>query len=196
MFISCGYLGNNDMKTRVVLNLLGLIFLCLLSAGAVSAEDRLSYWDFGIGGGQNLDGNPTNQILLIPAYTARISGSRLLWYRLEGNLELLEGKREGQHKITAVVGVAPMLRWYIKETGLSPYVEIGAGGNIVTRNFTINKESGGFFLFSPSAGAGIQFTPHGRPISISLRLRHLSNAHIFPINESMNTLYGIISIGL
>jgi hypothetical protein len=184
------------MKTRIVLNLLCLTFLCLLSAGIASGDVRGRYWDFGIGGGVNLDGNPTNQILLIPAYTAKISGYRLLWYRLEGNLELFEGRREGEHKLTAVVGVAPMLRWHMKETGLSPYVEIGAGGNLVTRNFTINKESGGFFLFSPSAGAGIQFTTHGRPISFSVRLRHLSNAHIFPINESINTLYGILSIGL
>lgn len=184
------------MKTRIVLNLLCLTFLCLLSAGAVSGEDRGRYWDFGIGGGINFDGNPTNQVLLIPAYTARISGSRLLWYRLEGNLELLEGKREGQHKLTAVVGVAPVLRWYMKETGLSPYFEIGAGANLITRNFTANKESGGFFLFSPMAGAGIQFSTQGKPISISCRLRHLSNAHIFPINESMNNLYVILSIGI
>lgn len=184
------------MRTKNIYRLFCLISLCLLSAGIASGEVRDRYWDFGIGGGINFDGNPTNQVLLIPAYTARISGSRLLWYRLEGNLELLEGKREGQHNLTAVVGVAPILRWYMKETGLSPYVEIGVGGNLITRNFTANKESGGFFLFSPTAGAGIQVTTHERPISVSFRLRHLSNAHIFPINESMNTLYCILSIGL
>jgi hypothetical protein len=179
------------MNRRIYILLFCMISLCLLDAGTACAEDRDRYRDFGIGGGINFDGNPVSQILLIPAYTKRLSGSRLLWYRLEGNLELLEGFR----KITLVAGVSPFLRWYMKERTPSPFIEIGGGINLITRNHTANKESGGFIVFSPSVGAGIRFGPQARPIGISFRLRHLSNAHIFPINQSMNTLYFIFSIG-
>jgi len=180
------------MKRKIYSLLFCVIFLCLFDATTACGEDGDRYWDLGIGGGINFDGNPVSQILLIPTYARRLSGSRLLWYRLEGNLELLEGF----HKITLIAGVSPFLRWYMKERGPSPFLEIGGGLNLITRNHTGNKESGGFIEFSPSAGAGFQFGGNGRPISISCRLRHLSNAHIFPINQSMNTLYFVFSVGM
>jgi hypothetical protein len=179
-----------NRKNHILLFL--VISLCLLRPGSACGEDRDRYGEFGMGGGINFDGNPVSQLLLIPAYNRRLANSRHVWYRLEGNIELLEGFR----KITLVAGVSPFLRWYMKEKGPTPFIEIGGGINLITRNHTANKESGGFIEFSPSAGAGVRFGSQERPIGISLRLRHLSNAHIFPINQSMNSLYVIFSIGM
>jgi hypothetical protein len=192
MLLSVPQFNGDKMNIKIHILLFCVISFSLIEGSPSYGEARQEHWDFGIGGGINFDGNPVSQILLIPAYNRRLANSRHVLYRLEGNIELLEGFR----KITLVAGLSPFLRWYMKETGPGPFVEIGAGVNVITRNHTGNKEHGGFIEFSPSAGAGVRFGSQERPISISLRLRHLSNAHIFPINQSVNTLYLILSIGM
>ncbi len=179
------------MKTKQ-LGFYCVIFFCLFFTVTASGEERDGFWDIGVGGGLNVDGNPTSQVILVPAYNRRSSWSRRLWYRFEGDLEFLEG----YHKVTAVIGAGPFVRWYASDARVRPFVEIGAGVNVITRNYTANKEAGGFLVFSPSIGAGIQVLPHGRPVSVSCRFRHLSNGHVFTYNQSINTLYFILSIGI
>jgi hypothetical protein len=168
------------------------LVLCLLKISAGYAEERGRYWDVSAGAGLDMDGIGSRQILFAPAFSVMIPNRRLLWLRLEGDLELIESRR----KITAVVGAAPFIRFYMLEKKPRPFVELGAGPNIVTRNHVGPKNVGGFFLFSLMGGAGVEFNAHGRPVSISYRVRHLSNGHIFLINESVNTQYLLLSIGL
>ncbi len=163
----------------------------LLALPLPARAEKQQFWDLSIGTGINLDGNGTEQIMVTPAFNRRMPGQELLWYRVEANVEVI---KDG--KFTAVLGVAPFLRLYLAQAGPKPFVEIGAGANIITRNHTGSKESGGAFLFSPSLGAGVQFGRSPIIRSISMRFRHLSNAHIYKINESINTLYVLFSIGL
>lgn len=155
-----------------------------------NAEER-QFWDMSAGTGLNLDGNGTEQVLITPAFNRRMPGQKLLWYRFEANIEIMK-----DNKFTAVLGISPFLRLHLREAGPKPFIEIGAGANVITRNHTGRKNSGGAFIFTPSLGAGIQFG--GQPVArnISVRFRHHSNADIYAFNESINTLYILFSIGL
>ena len=174
-------------------------FLCLLvavmavftiNAGEGFCAENI-HWELAVGPGLNVDGNHTSQILIAPAISLQ-STKQWLKYRIEADLELIDS--DGQ--ITAVIGAAPFLRFYMLRGEKKPFFEIGAGVNVISRNITGDKNSGGAFIFSVMGGAGYEFTLYERPVAVSCRLRHISNACLYPHNESINNVYLLFSIGL
>jgi hypothetical protein len=171
-----------------------LLALCIvigtLSAGSGFCAEEMQ-WDVAVGPGLNIDGIATNQILIAPALSLQ-SQKPWLRYRFEGALELIDN--DGQ--ITAVAGAAPFLRFDLLSGKRKPFFEIGAGLNVISRNHIDRKDTGGAFIFSVMAGAGYEFTLYERPVAVSCRFRHLSNACLYPHNESLNNVYLLFSIGL
>jgi hypothetical protein len=164
--------------------------LLTISAGEGYCAENI-HWELAVGPGLNVDGNHTSQILIAPAISLQ-SPKQWLRYRIEADLELIDS--DGQ--ITAVIGAAPFLRFYMLNGEKKPFFEIGAGANVISRNNTGNKNSGGSFIFSVMGGAGYEFTLYERPVAVSCRFRHISNACLYPHNESINNLYLLFSIGL
>jgi hypothetical protein len=171
--------------------LFAFLVLLTVSAGNSYCAEKKTHWELAVGPGLNVDDNETSQLLIAPAVSIQSSKQWLL-YRIEGNLELIDS--DGQ--ITAVMGAAPFLRFYLMGGEKKPFFEIGAGANIISRNNTGEKNSGGSFIFSTMGGAGYEFRIYEKPVTVSCRLRHLSNACLYPHNESINNIYLLFSIGL
>jgi hypothetical protein len=183
--------GSRYMTIKFVLSLLfaSMTLLSICAGKGYCAENI--HWELTVGPGLNVDGNQTSQILIAPAISLQ-STKQWLKYRIEADLELIDS--DGQ--ITTVIGGAPFLRFYMLNGEKKPFFEIGAGANVISRNNTGNKNSGGSFIFSVMGGVGYEFTLYERPVAVSCRLRHISNACLYPHNESINNLYLLFSIGL
>ena len=180
------------MSIKLSLSLLfAFMLLLIFFAGDSFCAEKNIQWELAAGPGLNIDGIDTNQMLIAPALSLQ-SQKEWLRYRVEGALELIDN--EGQ--ITAVAGVAPFLRFNVLTGERKPFFEIGAGVNVISRNHIGRKDTGGAFIFSVMGGAGYEFTLHERPVAISCRFRHLSNACLYPHNESLNNVYLLFSIGL
>jgi len=179
------------MTTKSFLSLLfALVTFLTFSAGECYCAETI-HWEVAVGPGLNVDGNHTSQILIAPAISLQ-SPKQWLKYRIEADLELIDS----DGRITAVIGAAPFLRFYLLKGEKKPFFEIGAGANVISRNVTGDKNSGGAFIFSVMGGAGYEFTLYERPVAVSCRFRHISNACLYPHNESMNNVYLLFSIGL
>jgi hypothetical protein len=183
--------GSRYMTIKSFLSLLfAAMTLLTICAGKGYCAENI-HWELAVGPGLNVDGNHTSQILIAPAISLQ-SPKQWLRYRIEGDLELIDS----DGRITAIIGAAPFLRFYMLNGEKKPFFEIGAGANVISRNNTGNKNSGGSFIFSVMGGAGYEFTLYERPVAVSCRFRHISNACLYPHNESINNLYLLFSIGL
>lgn len=88
---------------------------------------------------------------------------------------------------------APMLRYYLLDNAsIKPFVEAGAGPNLISRNKVENRELGGSFIFSVMGGAGIEFKSG---MKITYRFRHLSNAGLYEHNDGINAHFFMLSFG-
>ena len=178
----------NNFSVKLSVSILFVItFFCT----AYGADNKKS-WEVIGGGGISLDENHFRHAFIAPAMSIKPPNQKILVYRFEGDLELIETKRHA----TALIGLAPFLRFYLSGGKQGPFLEIGAGANAITSNHTGRKDSGGAFVFSLMGGAGYEFSIYEKPFSVSCRLRHLSNGHIYRINESINALLFLVSIGL
>ena len=180
------------MRKDLFLILFSFLLFSLLCSNIGYAEEKQTHWELGIGPGINMDGKHFKHALIAPAFSLKSRGYEFLSCRLEGDLELIES----DGRITAVVGAAPFIRLSMPERKLRPFFEIGAGANLISRNHTGTKNSGGPFIFSIMGGVGLEFSTWGRPMSISYRVRHLSNSHIYQANQSINSQYLMLSIGI
>lgn len=179
------------MTIKSFLSLLfAFVTVITFSAGEGYCAETI-HWELVVGPGLNVDGNHTSQILIAPSISLQ-SPKQWLKYRIEGDLELIDS----DGRITAVIGAAPFLRFYPLSGEKKLFFEIGAGVNVISRNTTGDKNSGGAFIFSVMGGPGYEFTLYERPVAVSCRFRHISNACLYPHNESINNVYLLFSIGL
>lgn len=178
------------MRKIIIFQLLTI--LCFTLSSMAYGGEKDTSWDLAVGPGLNIDGINTKQLLIAPALSMKVPNHELLRYRFEGDLELIDSNGA----ITAVIGVAPFLRFLMSQKESRPFLEAGAGVNLISRNHTAQKDSGGIFQFTLMGGAGYEFSSSGKPISISCRFRHISNSHIYEENQSINTLYLLVSFGI
>lgn len=181
-------------KNLCILWITFFLAITLIPSTKVLAENRDSYFEIGIGVGTNLfQSLDTQQALIIPAINWRIAEKEKLWFRMEGDTEIIKA----DNKITFVVGVAPMVRKLLPEikSGLIPFFEAGAGLNLISHNGIKDRKFGGCFIFSIMAGAGIEFKLKNHPIKFSYRYRHLSNGGVYSPNEGIDSHYLIFSTG-
>ncbi|MGD0282204.1 MAG: acyloxyacyl hydrolase [Dissulfurispiraceae bacterium] len=184
------------MKTHSFL--LAVIVALLTLIPDAGFGDEKSYFEMGVGAGADLQGMAAKQLILTPAFNMPISSCESLRARIEGDFELYEytGKSGYPGKTSFVGGIAPFLRLLPFRWNVNPFVEIGVGANLQTNRNIGNHRIGGPFMFSLMSGAGIEMIINKTPISLSYRLRHLSNADIYDNNEGLNSQYIILSIGL
>ncbi len=149
------------------------------------------YFELGLGAGENLNGLGTRQLLLMPALNMKIEGTELLRLRIEGDMEAIYD--HGQW--TVVGGIAPFLRVMMPSEKVRPFLEIGGGPNLANRNDTGGRKLGGRFFLSAMAGAGVEFVTKERVISLSYRVRHLSNADLYVWNQGLNAHYVVLAVG-
>jgi len=171
-----------QMKKRIYL----VLFVLLVFPGYSFSEDR--NFELGLGIGSNLDGISTTHGLIAPAVNFKLSDNNSLWLHLEGDIEIIS-----DDKTTFVFGAAPMLRYYLLDNAsIKPFVEAGAGPNLISRSKVENRELGGSFIFSVMGGAGIEFKSG---MKIAYRFRHLSNAGLYEHNDSINAHCLMLSFG-
>lgn len=182
-------MGRGTVYLYLLLFLISLVILPYSDKG-FAANDR-RFFEVGLGGGIDLVGLDTSLALLAPAVSMPIKGTDMLRFRLEGNLEFIEHR--GQ--VTTIGGIAPFLRATWQKAGIRPFAEIGGGINYSSRKKVDGKELTGPFLFSAMGGVGVEFQCKKKPVSVSYRLRHLSNAHLYKGNQGFNSQYLMLSIG-
>jgi hypothetical protein len=163
-------------------------FLSSFSVNPACSEEQPIRWDLGLGAGLNLDGADSGHLLVAAGFSDEIQGWKYLRYRIEGDLEFIERKRE----ITVVAGVAPFIRLIGPSGDIKPYFEIGGGPNLISRTHIGPRRLGGGFIFSLMAGVGVELNSP-LPSNLSLRFRHLSNGGIFRFNHSINSLFIVVS---
>jgi len=115
---------------------------------------------------------------------------------LPGSLEVLvEPAYYAVHQTeTASVFSGSLICKYNFATGtrLTPFLEGGAGVSYATR--AVPEVRGSHFNFVLQAGLGLQYAVGDRnTLSLSWRYIHLSNAHLYPTDPSLNT--GVFLLG-
>lgn len=142
-----------DRKFYVLMTLFFMAMALCFSREAI-AEDKDRYFEIGIGAGTDmLHGLGTEQALIAPAVNWKIKDTKSLWFRLEGDLELINY----DSSLTFVVGAAPMLRllYFDNQNKPGPFVEGGAGVNFISRHGIGDRQLGGSFVFSIMGGGRI-----------------------------------------
>jgi len=175
---------------RLLLSFLLLAAVLTIPDYAFSDEKDL-YFELGIGGGENLNGLGTRQILFAPGLNMKISGVNMLRFRVEANTEFVYD--HGQ--LTVIGGITPFLRFIIPSDKIRPFLEIGGGPNLSNRDDTGGRILGGRFFISAMAGGGIEFVTKDILVSLSYRARHLSNANLYSYNQGLNSHYLILAFG-
>ena len=179
------------VRERSVPSCFLLLVTLFCVSNAVFAEEEDHFFEFGLGAGESLNGLGTGQLLLMPALNLKIRGTELLRLRVEGDMETIYDNGQGM----TVGGIAPFLRVVMPSEGLRPFLEIGGGPNLADRNDLGGRRLGGRFCFSAMAGAGVELVTRERVISLSYRVRHLSNANLYVWNQGLNSQYIILSVG-
>lgn len=159
-----------------------------------SGEDKARYFEIGIGAGTDMmHGLGTEQAIIAPAINLKIKDVKSLWFRLEGDLELINDDR----RVTFVAGATPMLRLYFFADQNKPgfFIEGGVGINLISRNTIGDRELGGVFIFSDMAGVGYKFIAGKTPLFLTYRYRHLSNLGLYSHNNGIDSHYLMLSIG-
>ncbi|MBZ0155507.1 MAG: acyloxyacyl hydrolase [Alphaproteobacteria bacterium] len=175
-----------------LLFLLSFCMSCAVFAHGASAAEGDRFFEVGIGGGVSLNGINTTQVLIAPAYRIPFKNSEVLKFRIEGTVELIEF----HDRITVIAGVAPFLRATWPGAGLRPFIELSPGVNYASRRHLDGKKLRGPVLFSAMGGIGLEMRVHKRPVSLSYRVRHLSNGHIYGNdNQGLDSQYLMLSIG-
>lgn len=177
-------------SSQFISNLFLILCALLLFSDSAFTEEKEKYLEIGLGGGTNLEGINSKSMLLAPAINWKIKGTESLRLRLEGNLEFVKDKKH----LIIVGGVSPFLRIHASGKTIKPFLEVGVGANVASRDEIGERNLGGIFLFSLMGGAGFEFVAEKHMISISYRFRHLSNAHLYPTNQGVNFQYVMVSI--
>jgi hypothetical protein len=162
------------------------LFLC----GGARAGQNGTFFELGVGGGLNLNGLGSTQVLVAPALSIPIN-SEIFRLRMEGDLEMIFADGETM----AVGGISAMLRASLPGKKVRPFVEIGPGVNYATDKEFGGRHLGGPFFFSAMGGLGIEVPLGGQKIiSISYRARHLSNGNTKDWNQGYNSQYLMLSV--
>ena len=177
---------------KIHIYLLSLIVALLTVLPVPGFGEEKDCFEIGVGAGTDLAGIGTKQLLLAPAFSMPISPGGSLRARIEGDFEIIDYTK----KTVFVGGIAPFLKLLPFGWNINPFMEIGAGGNLITNKTIGDQHIGGPFMFSLMSGAGIETMINKTPISLSYRFRHLSNARIYKDNEGFNAQYIMLSIGL
>ena len=178
------------MKKLIVFQLLIIALLAMFPF--VVFGDEKNNFEIGVGAGTDMSGIASKDVLLTPAFNMPISANGNLRARLEGDFELINYTG----RTVFVGGIAPFLKLLPFGWKVNPFIEIGAGANLITSRTIANQEIDGPFLFSLMSGAGIEMMINKALVSLSYRFRHLSNGDIYKHNQSLNTQYIMLSIGL
>jgi hypothetical protein len=161
--------------------------LCL--CGQAAAEARGAHFELGIGVGTDLNGLGAEQVLIAPAYSIPLYRESVR-LRLEGDFEFID--RSGSTMF--IGGVASFIRAALPLGKIRPFMEIGPGVNYANHVRFAERELGGPFFFSAMGGVGLEIRYDKRDVSISYRVRHISNARLQDHNQGMNSQYIMLSM--
>ncbi|MDD5474884.1 MAG: acyloxyacyl hydrolase [Syntrophales bacterium] len=165
-----------------------LAFIASLSSTAFGAD---AAYEITVGAGSSLnEGINSRQVLITPALKWTTNNEPSIQFRLEGNFEAIYYNG----KMTVLAGIAPMIRLFLFPYEKGPFIEGGAGLNYISRLSIGHRDLGGSMIFSPMAGAGYGFSWNGKPLILSLRYRHISNAGLYSKNDGFDSLYLMTSI--
>jgi hypothetical protein len=157
--------------------------------GQAAAEVRRTHFELGIGGGADLNGLGTAQVLLAPAVSIPLH-REIVSLRLEGNIEFIHWRGSTMF----IGGISPLIRAALPLGKISPFLEMGPGVNYADHVRFADRELGGPFFFSAMGGIGFEIRFDKRDVSISYRVRHISNARLQDHNQGMNSQYIMLSM--
>ncbi|MDA8091859.1 MAG: acyloxyacyl hydrolase [Nitrospiraceae bacterium] len=177
-----------DHKREFQFRLIPLVlFFMLIASGANAAKGDVPPFELGLAGGGSLNGSGSVQGLLLAAYQTPFYPNYL--FRVEPTVEYMNAKGD----VLYDTGFSLAIRKLVPYKFVTPFVDLGAGLNYISRNHFAGRELGGNFMFDLMLGGGFYLT---RNINISYRYRHLSNAGIFSINEGIDSYYVLLGIGI
>jgi hypothetical protein len=176
-------------KNYLILKLFMLLFLFFYFSNECFSSEKKVHFELSVGIGKDLKSQDSAHILIAPALNMRLRDS--IRFRLEANLEIVDDEQN----VSFVSGVAPFIRFFISRKSLKPFVEIGSGANYLSRTRIANQALGRHFIFSLMVGSGFKFFMKEFPISISYRVRHLSNAGIYRNNFGLDSHFIMLTFG-
>ncbi len=148
------------------------------------AEAADSNFEIAGGVGRGLNDLKSTEGILLGAWAMRLSSAVQL--RIEPNVEYIAA-RSNQSMVFA--GVSPVFRFGTNGQTLNPFFDVGVGLSLGSRKILYDRNFGGEFFFSPTAGAGVKFGKSESGFSLFARWLHHSNAGIFPPNEGLDSMY-------
>jgi hypothetical protein len=141
----------------------------------------------GVGTCLNDLGSTETQGILLGAWISRLSN--LLELRIEPTIEVI-APRSGKSLLLG--GVNPVLRFASHGQSLNPFLDVGVGVSVGSRDTLLNRDFGSNFFFSPTAGVGVKFGTSASGLSLFMRWLHHSNAGFYPPNEGIDSLYALL----
>ncbi|MDA8173912.1 MAG: acyloxyacyl hydrolase [Nitrospiraceae bacterium] len=151
-------------------------------AAALFASPAAAAWqkEADMAGGWNVDGNKTWQAMVLVAGEHRLKQN--LFIRVEPTLEYIQAS--GQALFDG--GASLVARMKAPMGSATPFFDVGAGGNVVSRSQFVGRQLGGNFLFDLVFGAGVELK---NGLAVSYRFRHMSNGGLFKENEGLDSSY-------
>jgi hypothetical protein len=143
-----------------------------------------SVFEIAGGVGRGLNDLKSTEGILLGAWIMRLSSAVEL--RIEPNVEYIAA-RSNQSMFFA--GVSPVFRLGTSGKSLNPFLDAGVGLSAGSKKMLYDRNFGGEFFFSPTAGAGIKFGKSEDGFSLFARWLHHSNAGFFPPNEGIDSVY-------
>ena len=162
---------------------LGIFLVTSLPFAEAAAGD----YEIAGGVGMSFSAFRSTQGILLGAWITRLGNAHKL--RIEPNMEFI-GSKSGKSMFLG--GVSSVVRLGTDGRSLNPFLDLGVGVSIGSRKTFINRDFGGYFFFSPTAGMGIKFGRLASGVSLFTRWVHHSNANLFPPNMGMDSLYVLL----
>ncbi|MDA8156363.1 MAG: acyloxyacyl hydrolase [Actinomycetota bacterium] len=154
----------------------------LALAAALFASPAAAAWqkEADVAGGWNMDGSRTWQAMVLAAGEHRLKQN--LFIRVEPTLEYI--RASGQTLFDG--GASLVARMKAPMGAATPFFDVGAGANGVSRSQFAGRQLGGNFLFDLVFGVGVEFK---NGLAVSYRFRHMSNGGLFKVNEGIDSGY-------
>lgn len=169
---------------KKIISILVLALVMFVGCFIQRAEADDNNFEIAGGVGRGLNDLKSTEGILIGAWIMRLSPAVEL--RIEPNIEYIAARSD---KSMFFGGVSPVFRLGTEGQDINPFLDAGVGLSMGSTKLLVNRNFGGEFFFSPTAGAGVKFGKSESGVSLFARWLHHSNAGLFRPNEGIDSVY-------
>ena len=169
---------------------IGLLLFAILLQKCATAQDFGRKFDLTVGKGSAMTstGLPSFFISFPASWFATENAAATVYF--DESLTLLEDRR----RLSAIVGISPMLQLRPIHTIPEFLVKAGVGVNVLSSREIGGRHLGGNILFSPTVSAGIELPWMNNFLGVYYMFRHLSNAGLCDDNDGINFQYIVFCV--